>query len=254
MPGGIPSELSTLSELTKLDLSHNAYTGTTIPTELFRLVKMEYLDISSSGIGGTIPTQIANMRQLREMHLNSNNLVGTIPRLPELVQRSRDDVITLGNGVIVASVCEMYGNAELQMTEVSSANAGGCDLVRTASDSSSSSSSEDSASSSTSAPRFRYRSLFRRRNLDEEVESSSSEDEDEFAVENILRMKMDTIQSPVYYNLHVRAPQVGGKKKKHTKKQNKMKKHTKRAKKYSFNDEENIAAEFQKSEFVDEEK
>lgn len=224
MTNGIPSELSYLSELTSLNLTENVFTGTTIPTEMFTLSKLEYLDISNSGINGTIPTQILNLVALRDLHINSNNLVGTIPSLPELVRRSPDDVITLGNGIEVASVCEMYGNS-LVVNSVSTANAGGCDLVRTASDSSSSSSSSssDDPGSSSSAPvtRIRYRSLFQRGNpaLDDE---SSSDDEDEFG--NKFRNKF---RSPVYDAIDVRAPKAA-KRIKHVL----VKKHTKRGKKY----------------------
>ncbi|KAL3935540.1 MAG: hypothetical protein SGBAC_008954, partial [Bacillariaceae sp.] len=224
LTNGIPSELSYLSELTSLNLTENVFTGTTIPTEMFTLSKLEYLDISNSGINGTIPTQILNLVALRDLHINSNNLVGTIPSLPELVRRSPDDVITLGNGIEVASVCEMYGNS-LVVNSVSTANAGGCDLVRTASDSSSSSSSSssDDPGSSSSAPvtRIRYRSLFQRGNpaLDDE---SSSDDEDEFG--NKFRNKF---RSPVYDAIDVRAPKAA-KRIKHVL----VKKHTKRGKKY----------------------
>jgi len=248
MTGGIPSELSVFSQMTKLDLSHNTYTGTTIPTELFALVKMEYLDISSSGIDGTIPTQIANLLNLREMHLNSNNLVGTIPRLPELVQRPQDAVISLGNGVTVASVCEMYGNA-LETGDVSSANAGGCDLVRTASDSSSSSSSDDN---STSAPvtRFRYRTLFRRRDRALEEEESSEDEELES-----LRKRMEKSRLPVYNLVGVRAPNAGHhhkkKKRRISKKSIKhvaIKKHAKKRNRLPIADAEEFHADFQMAE------
>lgn len=195
---GIPSELFALSELTKLDLSGNDYSGMSIPTELFGLTKMRHLDISHDGLIGTIPSEIVNAAALRELHINDNDLSGTIPELPSLVKRSPDDVITLSNGVRVSSVCEMYTNARLADT---AGNAGGCDLVRTASDSSSSSSSSDDAptvsqapspsstlapvvsSSATSAPvtRVRYRSLFRLRPLvsDDESSLSASDDEDD---------------------------------------------------------------------------
>ncbi|CAJ1965201.1 unnamed protein product [Cylindrotheca closterium] len=250
LTNGIPSELSKLTELRSLNLTQNTYTGTTIPTELFGLSKLENLDISNSGINGTIPTQIVNMAALRELHINSNNLVGTIPRMPELVTRSPDDVITLGSGATVSCVCEMYGN-QLEVNTVSTAHAGGCDLVRTASDSSSSSSSSssDDNSSSTSAPatRYRYRSLFERggfRALDEE---SSSEDEDH------EQQDMNTIRSPVYDVVGVRTPRAA-KKIKHVL----VKKHKKRAKRgkkhnMSNREEDLINAEFQKSEFYDEE-
>lgn len=235
--------MSKLSELRNLNLTENAYTGTFIPTELFGLPKLEFLDISNSGINGTIPTQIANLKSLRELHLNSNNLVGTIPRMPELFTRSPDDVITLGNGIEVACVCEMYGN-QLEVNSVSTANAGGCDLVRTASDSSSSSSSssDDTPSgTTTSAPatRIRYRNLFERgfRALDNE---SSSVDED---LMHKFRLKK---------LVAARAPRAA-KKIKHV--LLRKKKHTKKGKKRSMANTKTdvIQAEFQKFEFADEE-
>ena len=81
--GTIPSGLSGLTELRRLDLPTNALSGS-IPPDLGNLANLEYLDLSdqaSNGgsLSGSIPPQLGNLQQLKYMDLSRNRLSGPIP-------------------------------------------------------------------------------------------------------------------------------------------------------------------------------
>ena len=77
--GGLPSELSALTDLYKLDLSYNALTGT-LPKSLGSLYRLRELDLRDNHITGTIPkTYGHDLSNLRQLILHDNNLEGKIP-------------------------------------------------------------------------------------------------------------------------------------------------------------------------------
>jgi hypothetical protein len=77
--GTIPSQLSSLSELTTLDLSYNALTST-IPSQLSSLSGLTTLDLSYNTLQGPIPSSLARLTALQVLRLNNNAIVkGTIP-------------------------------------------------------------------------------------------------------------------------------------------------------------------------------
>ena len=106
--GGLPSELSALTLLSKLDLSVNGLTGTlpkklselhelrdlilrendfsgVIPTDYgIRLSNMRQLNLGVNRLNGPIPRQIEHMVELRSLGLERNQLQGNIPDLEDM--------------------------------------------------------------------------------------------------------------------------------------------------------------------------
>ena len=74
----IPTEIGWLTQLTRLDLSVNSFTGT-IPSTIGNLQQLTYLNVSANLLTGTIPPTIGNLTLLRSLDLNSNILASTIP-------------------------------------------------------------------------------------------------------------------------------------------------------------------------------
>ncbi|KAI4998845.1 hypothetical protein ZWY2020_054187 [Hordeum vulgare] len=63
--GEMSSSLTALQQLRYLDLSGNAFNGTSIPVFMGSLENLRYLDLSSSGFGGIIPSQLGNLSNLK---------------------------------------------------------------------------------------------------------------------------------------------------------------------------------------------
>ena len=78
LTGTIPSELSNLSSLERLNLFNNQLTGT-IPSELGNLASIERLNLFNNQLTGTIPSELGNLSSLLELGLSGNQLTGTIP-------------------------------------------------------------------------------------------------------------------------------------------------------------------------------
>ena len=78
LAGLIPSELSNLASLTKLNLWYNALVGP-IPPELGNLGKLRYLDLGANQLTGSIPPELGNLVNLGFLVLRRNELTGPIP-------------------------------------------------------------------------------------------------------------------------------------------------------------------------------
>lgn len=79
LKGTIPSELSHLQYLYRLNLKGNHIYGS-IPTELSKLRNLQRLDLGNNEITGTVPSNFfVELVYLEELWLNSNQLIGTIP-------------------------------------------------------------------------------------------------------------------------------------------------------------------------------
>ena len=76
--GTIPSDLSNLSNLRTLWLSRNQLTGM-IPLELGSLSNLQWLVMSGNQLTGTIPLELGRLSNLRGLYLSGNQLEGTIP-------------------------------------------------------------------------------------------------------------------------------------------------------------------------------
>ena len=72
-------DLSGLTALTKLNLSNNHLT--TIPSQLFTLSNLTYLNLESNELSGEIPEELSNLTNLAELYLNDNaSLTGALPQ------------------------------------------------------------------------------------------------------------------------------------------------------------------------------
>jgi hypothetical protein len=81
LTGSIPTEFGLLTGLQSLDISLNPFfiQGTTIPTELGSLTRLEILYLAGSAISGTVPTELGTLRRLESLQLSGTYLEGTIP-------------------------------------------------------------------------------------------------------------------------------------------------------------------------------
>uniref|UniRef100_A0ACD5XEY3 Uncharacterized protein n=1 Tax=Avena sativa TaxID=4498 RepID=A0ACD5XEY3_AVESA len=76
--GGLPREISNISNLEWIDLSNNLFTEP-IPESIGLLENLVRLDLSSNYLLGHIPTQIGMIGSLQRLFLQSNMISGTIP-------------------------------------------------------------------------------------------------------------------------------------------------------------------------------
>ena len=71
MSGEIPSELGSLSNLTRLDLSHNGLSGE-IPSELGSLSNLTDLTLDSNRLRGSLPLGLTRLTELSALHFTFN--------------------------------------------------------------------------------------------------------------------------------------------------------------------------------------
>ncbi|KAK4285043.1 hypothetical protein QN277_001789 [Acacia crassicarpa] len=73
-----PSMLE-LKELSFLDLSGNYFGGIQLPSFLYSMKSLSYLNLSYAGFSGSIPNQIGNLSRLLHLDLGGNGFIGKIP-------------------------------------------------------------------------------------------------------------------------------------------------------------------------------
>ncbi|KAK2992856.1 hypothetical protein RJ640_011949 [Escallonia rubra] len=78
LTGEIPEEITSLSSLGALNLSHNQLKGW-IPHKVEGLHLLETLDFSSNHLSGQIPATMTSMTSLNHLNLSWNNFSGPIP-------------------------------------------------------------------------------------------------------------------------------------------------------------------------------
>ncbi|KAK9232726.1 hypothetical protein WN943_022974 [Citrus x changshan-huyou] len=76
--GGIPEEISNLTNLTTIDLGGNKLNGS-IPITLSKLQKLQGLGLEDNKLEGSIPDSICCLTKLYELELGGNKLFGSIP-------------------------------------------------------------------------------------------------------------------------------------------------------------------------------
>ncbi|KAK6116839.1 hypothetical protein DH2020_049405 [Rehmannia glutinosa] len=81
LSGNIPDSISTLENLTVLDLGFNFFPGN-FPTAILNCSKLQYLDLSQNYFVGNIPANIDQLKSLQHLDLGANNFTGDVP--PEI--------------------------------------------------------------------------------------------------------------------------------------------------------------------------
>ncbi|GFP98441.1 LRR receptor-like serine/threonine-protein kinase hsl2 [Phtheirospermum japonicum] len=76
--GNIPDSISTLGNLTVLDLGFNSFPGN-FPTAILSCSKLQYLDLSQNYFVGNIPANMDKLKSLQYLDLSANNFTGDVP-------------------------------------------------------------------------------------------------------------------------------------------------------------------------------
>ncbi|KAL6547547.1 hypothetical protein OROHE_009252 [Orobanche hederae] len=76
--GVVPASISTLENLTVLDIGFNYFTGN-FPVAILNCSKIRYLDLSQNYFVGTIPASIDRLKSLQYLDLAANNFTGDVP-------------------------------------------------------------------------------------------------------------------------------------------------------------------------------
>ncbi|WRX12218.1 Leucine-rich repeat - like 10 [Theobroma cacao] len=118
LDGGIPDEITRLSELVVLNLSRNNLIGF-IPENIGQLKQLESLDLSNNQLSGRIPDSMADLNFLSYLNLSYNNLSGKIPLGTQL--QSLDASAFIGNqalcGPPITQECPKSGTLQAQPPE-----------------------------------------------------------------------------------------------------------------------------------------
>ena len=107
LTGTIPPELSALTELRHLDLSHNQLTGP-IPAELGKLSSLEVLFLGTNGLTGPIPSELAALNNLQLLDLSDNRLTGSVPA--ELRALTNLELLNLSGNQLTGGIAAWIGD------------------------------------------------------------------------------------------------------------------------------------------------
>ena len=81
--GQLPSQLSWLTSLQRLDVHHNRLYGTLPPSLFTELTNLDYLDVSFNELTGPLPSDWSSLQQLTDVAAQGNALTGPLPtKLP----------------------------------------------------------------------------------------------------------------------------------------------------------------------------
>ncbi|CAI5499330.1 unnamed protein product, partial [Closterium sp. Naga37s-1] len=88
LKGSMPTDISTLSALTYINLCYNFLHASFTPftAALMRMPQLMEMRLCSNWLYGTIPTAIVSLTRLTYLGLSSNYLVGTVPAPPPSLQ------------------------------------------------------------------------------------------------------------------------------------------------------------------------
>ncbi|KAG1366825.1 putative LRR receptor-like serine/threonine-protein kinase [Cocos nucifera] len=122
--GSLSPSIGNLTFLQKLILDNN---NNKMPTELGRLRRLKYLNLSGNSFQGVFPVNLTHCSKLRTLSLFSNQLVGNIP--VEIGSLSRLNVLYLGNnsftGVLPSSIASLTNASGLQDIDIPQNNFSG---------------------------------------------------------------------------------------------------------------------------------
>ena len=105
--GELPSEISDLTELTRLDLRRNELIGE-IPDDLDDLINLDLLSLDGNLLSGNIPAELGNLPDLESLSLENNQLGGDLPT--ELGNLSSLESLSLGQNQISGTIPHEVGN------------------------------------------------------------------------------------------------------------------------------------------------
>ncbi|CAF2283042.1 unnamed protein product [Brassica napus] len=103
LPGEIPSSISSLNRLTKLDLSDNELTGTFSP--LLNLSRLSSLSLSNNLLSGNVPCSLLTMPFLSTLHLSNNHLTVSLETM-NCSSSSKLETLYLGNNRLSGRILE----------------------------------------------------------------------------------------------------------------------------------------------------
>ena len=101
LSGGLPFNLTNLSNLERLELQDNNLTGE-LPNFLSRISTLQVLNLRNNSFQGSIPQSIFNLRSLRILDVSNNSLTGEIP------QESHSLVGMIETPNLPSSIIEMH--------------------------------------------------------------------------------------------------------------------------------------------------
>jgi len=81
LSGSIPSKIFNLSSLTYLEVEHNSLSGTIPSNTGYSLPSLQYLHLDHNNFVGNIPNSIFNSSNLIHFQLNDNAFSGTLPNI-----------------------------------------------------------------------------------------------------------------------------------------------------------------------------
>ncbi|CAN6807378.1 unnamed protein product [Brassica oleracea] len=82
------SSLFGFNHLRSLNLSHNNFTSSSLPSEFSNLNRLEVLSLSSNGFTGKVPSSISNLSLLSSLDISQNELTGSFPLVHNLTKLS----------------------------------------------------------------------------------------------------------------------------------------------------------------------
>ena len=80
------SSLFQFHHLRFLDLSHNNFASSSLPSEFGYLTKLEVLSLSFNGLTGQVPSSFSNLSMLSKLDLSQNDLTGSFPLVRNLTK------------------------------------------------------------------------------------------------------------------------------------------------------------------------
>ena len=119
LSGSIPSELGKLIQLQYLNLASNQLTGS-IPHELGDLVRLERLILRNNQLSGSIPPELGDLVQLERLILKDNLLNDTIPK--ELGKLTNLVFLNLARNSLTGTIPTQLGNFPRMRNFVLSSN------------------------------------------------------------------------------------------------------------------------------------
>ncbi|KAF4349435.1 hypothetical protein F8388_021018 [Cannabis sativa] len=107
-----------MTTLKRLSMESNMFSGT-IPTELGKLVNLEYLNLNANNLTGQFPLALTNLTNLKELRISSNNFSGKMPEFNNWKQLQKLEMEASGfNSSIPSSLSNLNSLTELRISDL----------------------------------------------------------------------------------------------------------------------------------------